>query len=115
VDELSSEGRAAIDAMLNIDVVGVDTPLELLGDGDLIEVARVAGVAAGVDAASGDVPAGGGSDHLNFAEAGIPVVMFTRDDDLIHTEQDVIERILAEKLEDTARIALATLEALSTS
>ncbi len=110
---LSPQQLQSMRAMLNLDVVGVASHLELVGDAGLVEEARVAGTQAGVAASAGALPPGASSDHASFANAGVPVVMFTRADNLIHTPADAMDRITQQSLGDTAKIAVATLTALS--
>jgi aminopeptidase YwaD len=99
-------------AMLNLDVVGVTTPLGLVGDADLVEQARVQAQRAGVTAEPSSLPPGASSDHAIFRDAGVPVVMFTREDDDIHTTKDAMDRISADSLRDSVTAAYATLASL---
>ena len=98
--------------MLNLDVVGVTTPLGLVGDADLVEQARVQAQRAGVTAKPSSLPPGASSDHASFRDAGVPVVMFTREDDVIHTTKDAMDRISAASLRDSVTAAYATLASL---
>jgi aminopeptidase YwaD len=111
--QLDDAERNALRAMLNIDVVGLDADLLLIGSDDMTDTARIAGEAIGIDARRGEVPNGAGSDHASFIEAGVPAVFFYRNDDLIHTAQDSIDRIDPASLEDTIEIAYATLVAIT--
>jgi Zn-dependent M28 family amino/carboxypeptidase len=113
VEMLSDAEVNAMRAMLNIDVVGIDTPLQLIGTDDTVELARVAGDEIGVETVRSEGVPGGNSDHASFIREGIPAVFFNREDPLIHTAQDALGRIEAAKLEDAVRIAYATLEALN--
>ena len=113
VDALSPAELTGLRAMLNLDVVGVAGELGLVGDTDLVEQARVDGQRAGVQATASTLPPGASSDHASFQAKGVPVVMFTRPDDLIHTQQDAMPRIEAASLRDAATIAYATLAALA--
>ena len=56
-----------------------------------------------------------GSDHLSFRDAGVPVVMMSVEDNVIHTSQDALGRIQQQRLDDVARLAYATLAALAGS
>jgi aminopeptidase YwaD len=113
VGALTPDEVTGMRAMLNLDVVGVAGELGLVGDADLIEQARVEGQRAGVQAAPSSLPAGASSDHASFQQKGVPVVMFTRADNLIHTEQDAMGRIAAASLHDAVTIAYATLASLA--
>jgi aminopeptidase YwaD len=113
VQALSQTERTQIRAMLNLDVVGVSSELGLLGDTDLVEQARVQAQKAGIKAEPATLPPGAASDHVSFEDAGIPVVMFTREDNLIHTPQDAMGRIEVKSLADSANVAYETLAALN--
>ncbi|HYM14622.1 MAG TPA: M28 family metallopeptidase [Dehalococcoidia bacterium] len=114
VASLSTDSVTTLRAMLNLDVVGLPGELTLLGSADLVDTARLAGVAQGIPALQGTLPPGTASDHVSFINAGIPAVMFYRNDDAIHTPQDEISRLTATSLRDDVRIAVATLERLAT-
>ena len=56
---------------------------------------------------------GGGSDHLSFSRAGIPVIFFFSDDfTRLHTPQDVLEFINPQLPGNAAWLALKLLESL---
>jgi aminopeptidase YwaD len=114
VSSLSGEQRNSLIAMLNLDVIGLDEELWLIGDDAMIDTARIAGEEIGIESRRGEVPNGSGSDHASFMDAGVPVVFFYRHDELIHTQADAIDRISAESLEEVVRIAHATLVAITT-
>lgn len=113
VRELDDTGRNALRAMINLDVVGLDEGLTLIGSPDLIDTARIAAEKLAVDATASTLPQGLGSDHLSFENAGIPVVMLYRDDTAIHTPTDALGRISPASLRDAVRVAVATLQALN--
>jgi aminopeptidase YwaD len=113
VERLTDAERAALHGMVNLDVVGTASGLDLIGSADLIDVARIAAQKIGIQTRASSLPPNTGSDHLSFLNAGIPVVMLYRDDGLIHTPQDSIERVVANSLADTVAVALATLQALA--
>lgn len=110
---LADEEINAMRAMINLDVVGTDAALTLIGDIDMIELARIEAQDAGVAATAGEVPAGSSSDHASFQDAGIPVVFFYRHDPLIHTQEDAIGRILPTSLEEAILVAYGVLESLN--
>ena len=112
VASLSDEELNAIRAMLNIDVVGVSVPLGLIGNADLVDIARIQAQQFAVDSEQSTLPENAGSDHLSFQDEGVPVIMFTRPDPLIHTSQDALDRIVEERLFEAAQVAYGTLEAL---
>lgn len=99
--------------MLNLDVVGNTEQLTLIGDAGMSDEARVQADELSVDVAVGELPPNASSDHASFAERGVPVLMFNRNDDLIHTPEDAIGRIEAESLHDAVSVAIETLAALA--
>lgn len=112
VDALPPDELNALRVMVNLDVVGLPQGLELIGDADLVDVARIEAQKLGIDSTPATIPAGAGSDHLSFQRAGVPVLMLYRNDDLIHTPSDAIDRIAPASLAETVTVALASLEAL---
>ncbi len=113
VDTLSPDDVNSMRAMINLDVVGVKEDLQLIGDADLIETARVQAQNLGFVASASSLPAGAGSDHLSFQRAGIPVVMLYREDNLIHQPADAIDRILPSSLAATVSVAYETLSKIA--
>ena len=113
VEQLSDADRNAMRGMINLDVVGIAAELSLIGSPDLIDVARLQARAIGIDAIPSTLPTGAGSDHLSFQNAGIPVVMLYRDDQLIHTPQDDINRIEVDSLAATVRVAQLTMQRIA--
>ncbi|PNY82194.1 M28 family metallopeptidase [Deinococcus koreensis] len=96
-------------AMFNLDMVGVDvTPLSLTGDSKLVEAAR--GI-AGVQASAGQP---GGSDHVPFAQAGIPTLFFHRGlDKNYHQPGDKVldPALVSETVEVALKVADSVLSA----
>jgi Zn-dependent M28 family amino/carboxypeptidase len=113
VQALDSDARRALRGMVNLDTVGTSGGLDLLGSDDLVEVASIAAQKIGVETTKASLPPNTGSDHLSFQNADISAVMLYREDDLIHTPQDAIDRIVPASLAETVSVALATLEALA--
>jgi aminopeptidase YwaD len=115
VSSLTQEQRSHLQAMLNFDMVGVgDTGWMVIGESSLqAEAIRAAGD-IGIEAQAGQLPPNASSDHASFINAGIPAVMFHRlEDPLLHTPQDVIDRVQPDLLEQAARMGIALLEALN--
>jgi aminopeptidase YwaD len=113
VSTLDEAARDRIKAMLNFDMVGVgEDAWWLIGTASLQQ--RAAGLADGLGIETRPSSLSGtSSDHASFLAAGIPSVMFHRwQDPLLHTPQDVSNRVKPEYLEDAARMGLALLEAL---
>ena len=115
INTLSPDQVNKLRLMLNLDVVGISGALGLIGDADLVDTARLQAQKLDITAEPSQLPQGAGSDHLSFRSAGIPVVMLSIEDNLIHTQRDAIDRIDAKTLDATVRLAYATLAALSAS
>jgi Zn-dependent M28 family amino/carboxypeptidase len=113
VDALPPADVDALRLMVNLDVVGLPEGLDLIGDADLVDAARIEAQKLGVDATPATIPNGAGSDHLSFQRAGVPVLMLYRNDELIHTPTDAIDRIAPASLAETVTVALASLQALA--
>jgi aminopeptidase YwaD len=113
VSTLTEEEKGRIKAMLNFDMVGVgDDTWWLIGTPDLqgrmVDLATSLGIQAQPSTLSGT-----SSDHASFLQAGIPALMFHRwQDPLLHTPEDVSDRVRPELLEQAARMGLAMLQAL---
>ena len=112
VERLTADEKRTLRGMVNLDVVGTAGPLDLLGSDDLIDVARLAAEKIGVKGTPSTLPPNTGSDHLSFINGGVPAVMLYREDNLIHTPEDAIGRIVPASLAETVAVALATLESL---
>jgi aminopeptidase YwaD len=113
VSTLDQAAKSRIKAMLNFDMVGVgDQAWWLIGTGSLQK--RMNDVAAGLNIQTvNSTLTGTSSDHASFLAAGIPSLMFHRwEDPLLHTPQDVSNRVKPEYLEQAARMGVALLEAL---
>jgi aminopeptidase YwaD len=113
VSTLSPEEQDQIKAMLNFDMVGVgDDTWWLIGTPELQQRMGELAAGLGIDAIPSSL-AGTSSDHASFLQAGIPALMFHRwQDPLLHTPQDVADRVRPELLEQAARMGLALLGAL---
>lgn len=114
-ERLTAEERRGLRGMVNLDVVGTASALDLFGSDDLIDVARLAAEKIGVKGTPSTLPPNTGSDHLSFINAGVPSVMLYREDNLIHTPEDAIGHIVPESLAETVAVALATLQSLAPS
>jgi hypothetical protein len=111
VDSMSTEGQRRVKAMLNFDALGNGDGVGVVGDETLTGLAAQLGTVLGIDLEISSGLQGGGSDHMSFADAGIPVVMFFgRDFSLIHTPGDTLESVTPHLLGDAAGVALALLE-----
>ena len=113
VANLSDTELNSLRAMINLDVVGLPQELELIGSEDLVRQTGLIADELGLPSRPSFIPTGAGSDHLSFLNAGVPVVFLYRDDTLIHTPEDSIERMSAAALGETAEVAARLLEDLS--
>jgi aminopeptidase YwaD len=115
VSQLTAEEKGRIKAMLNFDMVGVgEEGWWVIGEGEL--QTRAAEIATDLGIA-GVMPStlirGLSSDHASFAQAGMPVLMYHRwEDPLLHTPEDVVDRVKPQYLEEAARMGIAMLEFL---
>ena len=113
VQELEASGAAdAVFAMLNLDVAAAGNALALVGTLELVQLSEMIATALGIDASGGRLPAGAGSDHLNFQAVGIPVIFPTVVGAPIHIPSDNFGAIDSDVLEQTGRLAHATLACL---
>lgn len=115
VESLSQAQRRSLKAMLNFDMVGVgDEGWLLLGSPELQQLAADIARSLSIAATRGQLPRNTSSDHASFLAAGIPALMLYRlDDPLLHTPQDVPERVKPELLEQATRLGVAIIESLS--
>jgi aminopeptidase YwaD len=113
VEQMTQADRDALKVMLNLDMIGGEEDLTLIGSDDLTEVARIEAQRLGVRAAVGDLGGSASSDHASFEREGMPVVMFNRNDALIHTAQDTIDRMSPAQMQDAVRVIYATLVAVA--
>ena len=62
------------------------------------------------------MPAGVGSDHQSFLDAGVPAIwVFRVTDTLLHTPQDTADRVQPHQMEEAATLGLLILEKVSKS
>ena len=114
VQNLDPKARNGIKAMFNFDMVGVGNDGWLfIGDSNLQRQAQSVGGKIGVNGALGQL-GNSSSDHASFVQAGIPAFMLYRTtDNLLHTPQDIIDRVRPEILEQAAKLGVAMLESLN--
>lgn len=113
VSTLSQEEKDHIKAMLNFDMVGVgDDTWWLIGSPELQQRMGALATSLGIDTEPSNL-IGTSSDHASFLAEGIPTLMFHRwQDPLLHTPQDVSDRVRSDLLEQAARMGLALLAVL---
>ena len=106
VESLTESGAiAGVTAMLNLDVAGVGSPVVLVGDAPLIALAEEIAAELGIEVATGSLPPGVGSDHLNFAQVGVPVIFPSPLDGPIHVPEDQFDAVEPETVEAMGRLA----------
>lgn len=101
--------RGRILGMINLDMEGVGERLILAGKGDDTLVRTAARVAGDLGIPVEVHAAEGGSDHVNFERAGVPVVfVFRPDDPYYDTPRDTVDRVSPALLEASTKLAIAT-------
>jgi Zn-dependent M28 family amino/carboxypeptidase len=99
--------------MVNLDVTGIGTGVEVIGDGPLAQAALALAAEAGIPAVPSRLPANSGSDHESFRNAGIETVFFTSGDfSTIHSPADAVADIEAEMLDQIGDVALLVVQDL---
>ena len=102
--------------MLNLDVAAVGSALVLVGVEPLVGLAEaVGGGARRSTSPPRSLPPGAGSDHLNFAQAGVPVIFPTVLGGPIHVPADRFEAVQPERLAAVGRLAHGLLGCLAAS
>ena len=104
-----------VTAMLNLDVAAIGSALVLVGVEPLVGLAEAVGAALEIDLAAAALPPGAGSDHLNFAQAGVPVIFPTVLGGPIHVPADRFEAVEPERLASVGRLAHGLLGCLIAS
>lgn len=114
VDSLSSEERERIEAVINLDMVGVGDDLRLGGSPDLIREAKDVANGLGIEARDIERRFANASDHTSFIEAGIPALMLSwQDDPRYHTKDDRAEYVSSERLAETGQIVIGMLDRIA--
>lgn len=107
VDSLPQEKLDEIYLMVNMDSVGSGTGLRISGDRWAIGHVREAAEQGEIRLAPTSRRGGGGSDHVNFRNAWVPVVFFLSDDlSRINTPADTMEHINPHLLGEAAALVL---------
>ena len=101
--------------MVNLDVTGIGTQVEVIGDGPLAQAALALAAAAGIPAVPSRLPPNTGSDHTSFIDAGVPTVFFTSGEfSTIHSPQDIAGDINSTMLDHVGDLALLVVKDLLT-
>lgn len=99
--------------MVNFDVTARGEAVELIGSPELVQQALALLERHDIPAFPSSLPSNTGSDHMSFAWAGVPVLMFSDGDlSLIHTPDDVFDQVdpvALDRIGDAAAIVMATL------
>lgn len=115
VNTLSTEQRQAVRFMLNLDMVGFGESWLLIGSRALQERGQEIAGEMGISARPQQL-VGASSDHASFIDRRVPALMLYRSEDrLLHTPQDVVDRISPPALEEAVRLGLAFIAAFASS
>jgi Zn-dependent M28 family amino/carboxypeptidase len=114
VSALSDAEREGMRAMLNFDMLAVGQGWPLLGSEDMVDIAVGEAERLGLSyRLSNELPSNVGSDHANFARAGIPTLFFNCFcDNNWHTPADRIEAIEPNRIQEAGDLGLAVLSRL---
>ena len=97
VDRADSQFLSQLAGMINFDMVGINNELKISGTSSLIELVE--------NSSLSETKAVGGSDHIPFANAKVPVLFFTRGlDPNYHTPEDV--KVNSRLLDETIEVGL---------
>ena len=108
VRQADSHFLSGLSAMLNFDMVGVNDGLKVSGAASLTDIAQEA------DQTVDHIGSAGGSDHVPFSEAEIPILFFTRGlDSNYHSPNDV--QFDSSLLNETVQLGLDVVEQLLTA
>ena len=110
--QLRAEGHVP-KAMLNLDVTGIGTGVEIVGDRNTVTAALETAAGLKIEARRSELPANSGSDHITFQQAGIPSIwFFSGEFDSIHSPRDVTRDIDVQELDRVGDLAFAVLSDL---
>ena len=114
VQSLTADQISGLRAMLNFDMLAVGSDWPLVGSPEITDLAARTADALGIGhTIEADLPEDVGSDHLNFADAGVPSIIFNCFcDEHYHSPQDTFEFIRPERLSQAGQIGLGIIEDL---
>ena len=103
------KGESALPRIyLNLDVTGIGSSVEVLGDAALQREALGVAQALGIPAAGAALPRNTGSDHQSFSDASVPVVYLSSGDfPTIHSPKDVVADIEPDELQRVGDLGYA--------
>ncbi|MEO6398682.1 MAG: M28 family metallopeptidase [Tepidiformaceae bacterium] len=112
LEQLSAEGHSP-KTMVNLDVTGIGSRVELIGDRNGVSAALEMAKGLGIDAKRSELPTNSGSDHQTFQQAGIPAIwFFSGEFESIHSPGDVANDIDERELDRVGDLALAVVKDL---
>ena len=98
VNQATTQFLAQLSGMINFDMVGINNELRINGTSSLIKLVEK-------ESSLSKMKAAGGSDHIPFAKAKVPVLFFTRGlDPNYHTPGDV--KVNPQLLDETVKVGL---------
>ena len=111
VDNLTADELEEIYLMINLDSVGSGTRLRLFGDRWAAKHVQETADREEIPLDTGSRRGSGGSDHVNFRNAWVPIIYFLADDlSRINTPADTMEHINPDLLGDVTALVLDLLE-----
>ncbi len=114
VQSLTPEQVSGLRAMLNFDMLAIGSDWPLVGSPEITDLAARTADALGIAyTIEADLPENVGSDHVNFANASVPSIIFNCFcDEHYHSPQDTFEFVQPERLSQAGEIGLGIIEAL---
>lgn len=113
VASLTLAEKQRLKGMLDFDMLAVGSGWPLEGSPELTAIVGEAAEALGLPHSASSLPAGAGSDHAPFIQAGIPAILFNCFcDEHYHTAQDTVEFIQKERLSEAGQLGLKVLARL---
>ncbi|HSP54246.1 MAG TPA: M28 family peptidase [Dehalococcoidia bacterium] len=108
VKSLSPAQLSGLKAMLNFDMLAVGNDWPLVGAPQITDLATREAAALGIPVTvSASLPQNVGSDHANFASAGVPSIIFNCFcDDHYHSADDTFQYVRPERLAQAGQIGL---------
>jgi len=103
------KGESALPRVyLNLDVTGIGSSVEVLGDAALQREALGVAQALGIPAVGAALPRNTGSDHQSFSDASVPVVYLSSGDfPTIHSPKDLVADIEPDELQRVGDLGYA--------
>ncbi|MDO8617229.1 MAG: M28 family metallopeptidase [Dehalococcoidia bacterium] len=111
---LSEEERSQVKGMLNFDMLAVGGSWPLSGSREIVDAAAAEAQQLGLDySTESGPPAGTGSDHASFIDAGIPAILFNCFcDEHYHTAEDRFEFVQEGRLAEAGALGLGVIARL---